>query len=146
MQHMSQFMQHMSHNMQHMSHIMQHKSHAMQQMSQMGMQHMSHLCSQCYLICSISPFKSLSLSLSHSKVQFVNLSMSAICALGSSCNSLLSFVNDLHFDKTIKKNHYENYVYLLDLAITSSVVGISLGLTQNFLLFNFSIPSICLFL
>ena len=45
----------------------------------------------------------LSLSLSYSKVQFVNLSMSAIGAMGSSCNSLLSLLNDLRFDKTIHK-------------------------------------------
>ena len=45
----------------------------------------------------------LSLSLSYSKVQFVNLSMSAIGAMGSSCNSLLSLLNDVHFDKTIQK-------------------------------------------
>ena len=43
------------------------------------------------------------LSLSYSKVQFVNLSMSAIGAMGSSCISLLSLHNDLHFDKTIQK-------------------------------------------
>ena len=43
------------------------------------------------------------LSLSYSKVQFVNLSMSAIVAMGSSCISLLSLLNDLHFDKTIQK-------------------------------------------
>ena len=36
------------------------------------------------------------LSLSYSKVQFVNLSMSAIGAMGSSCISLLSLLNDLH--------------------------------------------------
>ena len=45
----------------------------------------------------------LSLSLSYSKVQFVNLSMSAIVAMGSSCNSLLSLLNDLHFDKTMQE-------------------------------------------
>ena len=43
------------------------------------------------------------LSLSYSKVQFVNLSMSAIGAMGSSCISLLSLLNDLHFGKTIQK-------------------------------------------
>ena len=43
------------------------------------------------------------LSLSYSKVQFVNLSMSAIGAMRSSCISLLSLLNDLHFDKTIQK-------------------------------------------
>ena len=41
--------------------------------------------------------------LSYSKVQFVNLSMSAIGAMGSSCISLLSLLNDLRFDKTIHK-------------------------------------------
>ena len=40
-------------------------------------------------------------SLSYSKVQFVSLSVSAIGAMGSSCNSLLFLLNDLHFDKTI---------------------------------------------
>ena len=43
------------------------------------------------------------LSFSYSKVQFVNLSMSAIGAMGSPCISLLSLLNDLHFDKTIQK-------------------------------------------
>ena len=45
----------------------------------------------------------IALSLSHNKVQFVNLSMSAIGAMGSSCNSLLPLLSDLHFDKTIQK-------------------------------------------
>ena len=43
------------------------------------------------------------LSFSYSKVQFVNLSMSTIGAMGSSCNSLLSLLNDLLLDKTIEK-------------------------------------------
>ena len=70
-------------------------------------------------------------SLSYNKVQFVNLSMSAIGAMGSSCTSLLSLLNDLCFDKTIKKESLCK-LYLSLLANTSSVVGISLGLTQNF--------------
>ena len=45
----------------------------------------------------------MDLSFSYSKVQFFNLSKSAIGAMGSSCNSLLSLLNDLQFDKTIKK-------------------------------------------
>ena len=43
------------------------------------------------------------LSLSYSKVVFVNLSMGAIGVMGSSCNSLLSLLQELHFDKTITK-------------------------------------------
>ena len=43
------------------------------------------------------------LSLSYSKVMFVNLSMGAIGAMDSSCNSLLSLLHELHFDKTITK-------------------------------------------
>ena len=37
------------------------------------------------------------------KVQFVNLSMSTIGAMGSSCNSHLSLLNDLRFDTSIQK-------------------------------------------
>ena len=43
------------------------------------------------------------LSLSYSKVVFVNLSMGAIGDMGSSCNSLLSLLHELHFDKKITK-------------------------------------------
>jgi len=43
------------------------------------------------------------LSLSYSKVVFVNLSMGAIGVMGSSCNSLLSLLHELHFDKKITK-------------------------------------------
>ena len=43
------------------------------------------------------------LSPSYSKVVFVNLSMGAIGVMGSSCNSLLSLLHELHFDKTITK-------------------------------------------
>ena len=43
------------------------------------------------------------LSLSYSKVMFVNLSMGAIGVMGSSCTSLFSLLHDLHFDKTITK-------------------------------------------
>ena len=43
------------------------------------------------------------LSFSYSNVKFVNLSMSAVGAMSSSCNSFLSLLNDLHFDKTIPK-------------------------------------------
>ena len=88
-----------------------------------------------------------SLSLSYSKVQFVNLSMSAIGAMGSSGNSLLSLLNDLHFDKTIQKR------------IIMKTMSISLRSSYcifcrrnkpwtkpELLLFNFSIPSICLML
>ena len=42
------------------------------------------------------------LSLSYSKVVFVNLSMGAIGVMGSSCNSLLSLLQELHFDKRMK--------------------------------------------
>ena len=38
------------------------------------------------------------LSPSYSKVVFVNLSMGAIGVMGSSCNSLLSLLHELHFD------------------------------------------------
>ena len=41
------------------------------------------------------------LSLSYSKVVFVNLSMGAIGVMGSSCNSLLSLLHELQFDKKI---------------------------------------------
>ena len=43
------------------------------------------------------------LSPSYSKVVFINLSMGAIGVMGSSCNSLLSLLHELHFDKTITK-------------------------------------------
>ena len=43
------------------------------------------------------------LSLSYSKVVFVNLSMGAIGVMGSSCNSLLSLLQDLQFDKNVTK-------------------------------------------
>ena len=43
------------------------------------------------------------LSFSYRKVKFINLFMSAIGAVGSSCKSLLSLLNDLHFNKTIQK-------------------------------------------
>ena len=43
------------------------------------------------------------LSPSYSKVVFVNLSMGAIVVMGSSCNSFLSVLHDLHCDKTIQK-------------------------------------------
>ena len=43
------------------------------------------------------------LSLSYSKVVFVNLSIGAIGVMGSSCNSLLSLLQKLHFDKKITK-------------------------------------------
>ena len=43
------------------------------------------------------------LSLSYSKVVFVNLSMGATGVMGSSCNSLLSLLYELHFDTTITK-------------------------------------------
>ena len=43
------------------------------------------------------------LSFSYSKVQFVILSMSAIWAMGSSCNSLFFLLNYLHVDTTIQK-------------------------------------------
>ena len=43
------------------------------------------------------------LCLSYSKVVFVNLSMGAIGVMGSSCNSLLSLLPELHFDKKITK-------------------------------------------
>ena len=43
------------------------------------------------------------LSLSYSKVVFINLSMAAVGVMGSPCNSLLSLVHELHFDKTITK-------------------------------------------
>ena len=43
------------------------------------------------------------LSLSYSKVVFVYLSMGAIGVMGSSCNSLLSLLYELHFDKSITK-------------------------------------------
>ena len=43
------------------------------------------------------------LSFSYRKVKFTNLFMSAIGAMGSSCKSLLSLLNDLHFNKTIQK-------------------------------------------
>ena len=42
-------------------------------------------------------------SFSYSNFKFFNLSMSATGAMGSSCNSLLSLLNDLHFDKTVQK-------------------------------------------
>ena len=42
-------------------------------------------------------------SLSYSKVVFVNLSMGAIGVMGSSCNSLLSLLHELYFDKAITK-------------------------------------------
>ena len=51
--------------------------------------------------CSL--IKGLSLSFSYIKDTFVNPSMGAIGAMGSSSNSLLSLLNDLHFDKTIQK-------------------------------------------
>ena len=43
------------------------------------------------------------LSLSYSKVVFVDLSMGAIGIMGSSCNSLLSLLQELHFDKSTTK-------------------------------------------
>ena len=43
------------------------------------------------------------LSPSYSKVVFVNLSMGAIGVMGSSCNSLLFLLHELHFAKTITK-------------------------------------------
>ena len=49
----------------------------------------------CSLINDLSP--------SYSKVVFVNLSMGAIGVMGSSCNSLLSLLHELHFDRTITK-------------------------------------------
>ena len=45
----------------------------------------------------------LATSLSFSKFKFDNFSMGAVRAMGSSCNSLLSLLKDLHFDKTIQK-------------------------------------------
>ena len=73
------------------------------------------------------------LSLSYSKVVFVNLSMGTIEVVGSSCNSLLSLLHELHFDKTTTKRFIMKAMNILfDPAITFSVVETSLGLTQNF--------------
>ena len=43
------------------------------------------------------------LSPSYNTVTFINLSMGAIGAMGSSCTSFFSLLNDLGFDKTIQK-------------------------------------------
>ena len=55
--------------------------------------------------CKAAKYSSLinDLSLSYSKVVFVNLSMGAIGVMGSSCSSLLSLLHELHFNKTIIK-------------------------------------------
>ena len=60
------------------------------------------------------------LSFSYSKVQFVNLSMSAIGAMGSSCISLLSLLNDLHFDKTIQKRIIMKTMFSVVFSLRSS--------------------------
>ena len=70
------------------------------------------------------------LSFSYRRFQFVNLSLSTIGAMGSSCTSLLFLLNDLHINKTIKKKIIMKAMAIfLDLAIISSVVGISFRLT-----------------
>ena len=43
------------------------------------------------------------LSSTYSKVTFINLSMSALGVMGSSCDSFLSLLQDLHFDKLMQK-------------------------------------------
>ena len=43
------------------------------------------------------------LATSYNTVTFINLSMGAIGAMGSSCTSFFSLLNDLGFDKTIQK-------------------------------------------
>ena len=43
------------------------------------------------------------LSSTYNKVTFINLSMGALCVMGSSCDSFLSLLQDLSFDKLVQK-------------------------------------------
>ena len=54
---------------------------------------------------------------SYSKAKFVDRSISAIAVMGCSYNFLLSFLNDIHFDKTIKKRII---MKTMNISITSS--------------------------
>ena len=57
------------------------------------------------------------LSSTYSKVSFINLSMGALGIMGSSCDSFLSFLEDLNFEKLVRNRIVMNAV---SIAIRSS--------------------------
>ena len=72
------------------------------------------------------------LSSSNNKVIFINVSMGALGVMGSSCDSFLSVLQDLSFDKvTQRRIIMKTIITLVGQHITSSAKEINHGTTLN---------------
>ena len=66
--------------------------------------------------------------MTYDKVYFVNLSMGALGTMGSSSSSFLDMPIDLDFDEKARSFIVKR---IINISITSFVVGIRYGQTQN---------------
>ena len=73
------------------------------------------------------------MSSSYNKVIFINVSMGALGVMGSSCDSFLSLLQDLSFDKVTQRRIIMQTINILPLGqpITSSAKEINHGTTLN---------------
>ena len=67
---------------------------------------------------------------------FINLSMGALCVMGSSCDSFLLLLIDLNFDKIVQKRIIMKTINIAIRTSLSFAKEISHGTTQNFWTFN----------
>ena len=71
------------------------------------------------------------LSSTYNKVTFINLSMGALGVMGSSCDSFLSLLQDLSFDKLVQKRIIMKTINIVT-RTSYFIFWINHGTTQNF--------------